>query len=134
MRGGSGDRQWSTTGIMKNQVGVDERVVLEAFSSRANPDIIIRVYSEDPLEIHYARRITSPSDVDGCMTQAAAIYDRIPGEETKSLGLLESVINILFRGVLNPPPPPFNIGEVETYSGIQKDTEQAAASNGDKRP
>ena len=124
MRGGSGDRRWTTTGLMKDQVGTDGRIVLEAFSSRAYPDIVVCVFSEDPLEIYHARRVTSPRDIDGCVTEAATVFDRIPGEESQDLGLLGSMFNVLFRGVLNPVPPPLDIGEIEVYAEPKTNTEQ----------
>jgi hypothetical protein len=130
MRGGSGDRRWTTTGIMKDQVGVDGRIVLEAFSSRAYPDIIVRVFSEDPLEIFHARRVTSTRDIDGCVTEATTVFDRIPGECPQDLGLLGGVFNVLFRGALNPPPPPFDIDKIQVYSAAKTDTEQVGTSNG----
>ena len=116
MRGGSGDRGWTTIGIMKEQIGVDGRIVLEALLSRAHSDIIVRVYREDPLETYYARRVTSPTEVERCMIEAAAIFDRMPGVPPNGLGILGSVFNLLFRGALNPPPPAFDIDEIEVLS------------------
>jgi hypothetical protein len=102
---------------MKEQIGVDGRIVLEALLSRTHSDIIVRVYREDPLETYYARRVTSPTDVERCMTVAAAIFERMPGAPPTGLGILGSVFNLLFRGALNPPPPPFDIDEIEILSG-----------------
>lgn len=135
MRGGSGDRRWTTTGIMKEQIGADGRIVLEALQSRANSDIIVRVYREDPLETCYARRVTSPTDVERCTTEAAAIFDTMPGVPLKGLGMLGIVFNLLFRGALNPPPPPFDIDEIEVLSPVAPNEDaEAVASDGQPLP
>lgn len=114
-KGGGGEFRWSAAGIMKKQVGVDGRIVLEALASKAFPEIVIRVFSEEPLVTHYARKVVSPSDMDGCMAEAGGIYDRIPGEGFQGSDPLGSMFNFLLRGALNPLPPPFDIDEIEVF-------------------
>lgn len=111
-----------TTGLMKNQIGTDGRVVLEALANRACADIVVRVFSEEPLEIHYARKASSPDTVQRCITGAIAVFEQIPGDPPMSLGLIESVFNVFSGGALNPPPPPFDVHEIEGVEAAHTQT------------
>lgn len=111
---GSSDSTWTSTGIFKSQIEGDGRIVLEALTLVSFDGVVVRVYQEDPLVIHYAKRASTQLRIDTITKEAAAVFESLPGhldeeitEDFEAFGT--ELIGVDIRELLNPLPPPFLI-------------------------
>ncbi len=108
-------------------MGVDGRIVLEALSHVTFDGVVVRVYQENPLVVHYAKRASTQCRIDAVAKEAAAVFESLVGqleeEFTEDLG----AFGIDLGDLLNPIPPPFSIEETTN-------AEQDGPSNGGQRP
>ncbi len=105
------ETSWTTTGILKSQKEGDGRIVMEALSHVSFDGVVMRVYQEEPLIIHYAKRASTQGRIDAVTKEAAAVFESIPGhlEEEVAEDLREFGLDL--GELLNPIPPPFTIEE-----------------------
>ena len=97
---------------MKNQVDRGGRVVLEALAHESYEGLVVRVFEEDPFELHYAKRSVDPAVIDLILSEAAAVFGRLDGEPAEDLASeSKEILGIDMADLLNPIPPPFTLAE-----------------------
>lgn len=116
------DTSWTTTGILKSQHEGDGRIVLEALSHTSVDGVVVRVYQENPLVIHYAKRASSRGQIDAITREAAAVFESLPGHlEEETVEDLEG-LGLHIGDLLNPIPPPFRIEDTpDAEQGVAPD-------------
>ena len=108
----AGKVPWRSAGLMKNQVDRGGRVVLEALAHESYEGLVVRVFEEDPFELHYAKRSVDPAVIDLILSEAAAVFGRLDGEPAEDLASeSKEILGIDMADLLNPIPPPFTLAE-----------------------
>jgi hypothetical protein len=109
--GGQGP-SWRTVGAYLSVAEVD-RLVLEALYLQRMETCVVRVYQENPLQIHYARKfsLSAPSCAQ-ILESAFSIFGRhlpprLPAQPSSQQSLGVDVAKALL-----PIPPPVNVAEV----------------------
>ena len=113
-KGGMG--RWTTVGIFKDQPSLDGRVVLEVFSHRDFPEMIIRVYTEEPLNVRFHCRAMTVGEMNDGIREAAREFEEIPGRSPQSSSLLAKILEHMFPAAWNPVPPPLDMVPPEAAS------------------
>ena len=86
----------------------------------------MRVYQEDPLIIHYAKRASTQHRIDTVTKEAAAVFESLPGhlkeeitEDLEAFGT--ELIGVDIRELLNPIPPPFQLEAIANAEQVPSD-------------
>ncbi len=97
---------------MKTQHESEGRIVLEALTHVSFDGVVVRVYQEEPLIVHYAKRATSQSRIDTITHEAVAVFESLPGHLEDAVEQEMHDFGIDLAELLNPIPPPFKIEEI----------------------
>ena len=109
----NGKVPWRSAGLVKNQVDSGGRVVLEALAHQTYGGLVVRVFEEDPFELHYAKRAEEPTVIDRILSEAAAVFEQLDGEPTEDLASeSKEILGMDMTDLLNPIPPPFTMDEI----------------------